>query len=53
MSSREVAAQGYAGFQKNERVVITGLSNTLIARLVPFLPRTTVLNSVHAIQSPK
>jgi uncharacterized protein len=53
MSSREVAEQGYAGFQKNERVVITGLSNALLARLVPFLPRAAVLNSVHAMQSPK
>jgi short-subunit dehydrogenase len=53
MSSREVAEQGYAGFQKNERVVVTGLSNALLARLVPFLPRAAVLNSVHALQSPK
>ena len=53
MSSREVAEQGYAGFHKNERVVITGLSNALLARLVPFLPRAAVLNSVHAMQSPK
>jgi len=53
MSSREVAEQGYAGFQKNERVVITGLSNALMARLVPFLPRAAVLNSVHALQSPR
>ena len=53
MTAQSVARLGYAGFQKNERVVITGLSNSLTARLVPFLPRRTVLNLVHGLQSPK
>jgi hypothetical protein len=52
MSAADVARLGYAGFQKNERVVVTGLSNALAARLVPFLPRGAVLNSVYALQSP-
>ncbi len=52
MSARDVARLGYGGFQKNERVVVTGFTNALAARLVPFLPRAAVLNSVHALQSP-
>jgi short-subunit dehydrogenase len=53
MTSREVARLGYAGFQKNERVVVTGFTNALGARLAPLLPRSAVLNSVYALQSPK
>lgn len=52
MSAQEVARLGYAGFQANERVVITGFTNALAARLVPLLPRGAVLNSVYALQSP-
>lgn len=52
MSARDVARLGYAGFQSNERVVITGFTNALAARVVPFLPRGAVLNSVYALQSP-
>jgi short-subunit dehydrogenase len=52
MSALEVARLGYAGFQANERVVITGFTNALAARLVPLLPRGAVLNSVYALQSP-
>ncbi len=53
MSSESVARLGYEGFQRNDRVVVTGLSNALTARLVPFLPRRTVLNLVHSLQTPK
>ena len=53
MSSQSVARLGYEGFQRNDRVVVTGLSNALTARLVPFLPRRTVLNLVHSLQTPK
>jgi short-subunit dehydrogenase len=52
MSARDVARLGYDGFQKNERVVVTGFSNAVAARLVSFLPRGVVLNSVYALQSP-
>jgi len=52
MSALDVARLGYAGFQANERVVITGFTNALAARLVPLLPRGAVLNSVYALQSP-
>ena len=53
MGSMEVAAQGYAGFRNNQRVVITGASNAMTARLVPFLPRETLLGIVRGLQSPK
>ncbi len=53
MTSMEVAAQGYAGFRNNKRVVITGFSNAMTARLVPFLPRGRLLKIVRNIQSPK
>jgi short-subunit dehydrogenase len=52
MSARDVARLGYAGFQSNQRVVITGFTNAVAAHLVPFLPRGAVLNSVYALQSP-
>lgn len=53
MTSMEVARQGYAGFRNNKPVVITGFSNAMTARLVPFLPRKTLLKIVRGIQSPK
>jgi short-subunit dehydrogenase len=52
MASMPVARMGYDGFQKNKRVVITGARNAFTARLVPFLPRRTVLGLVHRLQSP-
>jgi hypothetical protein len=53
MSSQSVARLGYDAFQRNDRVVVTGFSNALTARLVPFLPRRAVLNLVHSLQTPK
>lgn len=52
MPSAEVAELGYQGWQANRRVVITGARNRVLARLVPFLPRKTVLGLVHNLQSP-
>jgi uncharacterized protein len=52
MASAPVARQGYEGFQRNQRVVITGLRNALGARAVQFLPRTRVLKIVRSLQSP-
>jgi len=52
MSSASVARQGYRGFQRNTRVVITGGRNKLLASLVPYLPRRTILSMVHNLQSP-
>jgi len=52
MGSAPVAKMGYRGFQKNRRVVITGGRNRMLATLVPFLPRKTLLGIVHNMQSP-
>ena len=52
MSSKVVARQGYNAFRKNQRVMITGAKNYMLAKLVPFLPRTTVLKMVRNLQSP-
>lgn len=52
MSSKVVARQGYNGFKKNQRVVITGASNFMQAKLVPFIPRRTLLKMVRNLQEP-
>jgi hypothetical protein len=52
MSSAEVAQLGYDGWRANERVVVTGARNRLLATLVPFLPRRALLSLVHNLQSP-
>jgi short-subunit dehydrogenase len=51
--SMPVAEAGYRGFLKNSRVVITGARNRVMAELVPFLPRRTLLRIVKQIQSPR
>jgi short-subunit dehydrogenase len=53
MPSMTVAKQGYRGFQKNTRVVITGLRNRILAGATAYLPRTTLLGIVKNLQSPK
>jgi short-subunit dehydrogenase len=52
MSSASLARMGYRAFQKNQRVMITGFRNRMLARLGPFLPRKTLLNTVYNLQSP-
>jgi short-subunit dehydrogenase len=52
MSSMPVAEAGYAGFRKNQRVVVTGKGNRGRTRMIPFLPRATVLKMVRRLQSP-
>jgi short-subunit dehydrogenase len=52
MPSAPVARQGYEGFQRDKRVVITGARNAIGARVVPFLPRERVLKIVRSLQSP-
>jgi short-subunit dehydrogenase len=52
MGSAPVARMGYRAFQSNRRVMITGFRNRMLARLGPFLPRKTLLNTVYNIQSP-
>ena len=52
MASMPVAEMGYRAFKENRRVIVTGARNALLARLVPYLPRRTVLSAVHSMQSP-
>jgi len=52
MDSMPVAEAGYAGFLKNQAVVITGKGNQRTVRMVPFLPRKVVLKMVRNMQSP-
>ena len=50
-ASMPVAQAGYDGFKRNKRVVITGKGNARTARMVPFLPRTTILKMVRGLQT--
>jgi hypothetical protein len=52
MSSMKVAKLGYRGFRANQRVVITGARNKVLASLAPYIPRSTLLGMVHNLQSP-
>jgi short-subunit dehydrogenase len=52
MTSQSVAEEGYRGFQQNQRVVITGARNRLLARAVPFVPRRRILDLAYRLMSP-
>ncbi len=52
MPSMVVARMGYDAWKANKRVEITGTRNRVVASLVPFLPRATVLRLVRNLQSP-
>jgi len=52
MGSAPVARMGYRAFQKNQRVMITGFRNRMLARLGPYMPRKMLLDTVYNIQSP-
>ncbi len=52
MGSAPVAQMGYDAWRRNQRVKVTGGNNAMLAGLVKFLPRTTVLRLVRNIQSP-
>jgi len=52
MPSAEVAKLGYDGWRANQRVVVTGTRNAILATLVPLLPRRAVLSLVHRLQGP-
>jgi short-subunit dehydrogenase len=52
MPSAEVAELGYQAWRRNQRVIVTGRRNAIMAAAVRFLPRKTVLNAVHDLQSP-
>ena len=51
--SMPVAEEGYRGWQRNKRVVVTGSRNRALASLVPILPRPVVLRMVRYLQSPR
>jgi short-subunit dehydrogenase len=52
MPSSEVARQGYEAWKANRAVIVTGTRNAILANLIPFLPRKTLLSIVHRLQSP-
>jgi uncharacterized protein len=52
MPSMAVAREGYEAWQANRRVVVTGTRNRVMASLVRFMPKTTVLRLVRNLQSP-
>ena len=52
MSSAAVAEMGYRAWKENRRVVVTGARNAILASLVPFMPRRTLLGIIHKLQSP-
>ena len=52
MPSMDVAREGYVGFQRNKRVVVTGTRNAVLAAATRFLPRVVVLRLVRNLQSP-
>lgn len=53
MPSMPVAEEGYRGWRRNKRVVITGTRNRVGAGLAQILPRSVVLRLVRGIQSPR
>jgi len=52
MPSMPVARLGYEAWRANRRVIVTGTRNRVMASLVAFMPRTTVLRLVRNLQSP-
>ncbi len=52
MPSMDVAREGYLGFQRNKRVVVTGTRNAVLATATRFLPRVVLLRLVRNLQSP-
>jgi short-subunit dehydrogenase len=53
MPSMPVAEAGYRAWCDNQRVIVTGLRNRLMAAAIPFAPRSLVLRTVRKLQSPK
>jgi short-subunit dehydrogenase len=52
MASMPVAKAGYAAFQRNQRVLVTGLRNKASVGLAKALPRERVLKIVRSMQTP-
>jgi short-subunit dehydrogenase len=53
MPSMPVAEEGYLGWRRNKRVVITGLRNRIGARAARIMPRSMILRVVRNLQSPR
>jgi short-subunit dehydrogenase len=51
--SGPVAEEGYRGWQRNKRVVVTGSRNKALAVMAQMLPRPMVLSMVRQLQSPR
>ena len=52
MASMPVAQEGYEGFVRNKRVVITGGRNRMLVGAAKMLPREQVLKTVRRLQEP-
>jgi len=52
MGSMPVAREGYEGFKRNKRVVVTGGRNKFQAGMVKYIPRERLLKIVRNVQSP-
>jgi short-subunit dehydrogenase len=52
MPSAEVAELGYQAWRRNQRVIVTGRRNAIMAAAVRFLPKKRVLDLVYTLQSP-
>ncbi len=52
MGSAPVAREGYEGFKRNKRVVITGGSNRRLIAATRLMPKSQVLKIVRRMQSP-
>ncbi|MBY6038010.1 SDR family oxidoreductase [Fictibacillus nanhaiensis] len=53
MDAHEVALSGYKALMEEKALIIPGSKNKVLANLVRFLPRKTVLNIVHYVQDKK
>lgn len=53
MDAHEVALSGYTALIKDKALVIPGIKNRILASIVRFLPRKTVLRVVHYVQDKK
>ncbi len=52
MTSMAVAQKGYAAFQANKRVIVTGASNKALVAVTRLTPRAALLRIVRTLQSP-
>ena len=52
MPSAEVAELGYQAWRRNQRVIVTGRRNAVLAAAARFLPRKRLLDIVYTLQSP-